>query len=117
MNNRNVEEIYKGSRDKFLQRLVGLREEQEKIRLEAVDIKLENLVTKTAVAKLEYKIQKNYNDIKSMKRNGCTKGQTHSIIRSEMEDGRVIILRSTCLVRLIIGFEFLFASQGGQCLS
>ena len=86
-------ELYKGSRDKFLQKLVGLRQEQEEIKLEAVNAKLENLMTRSTVAELGYKTQKNHNDIKSMKRKNCTKGQTHSIVRNEMEDGRVIILR------------------------
>ena len=89
----DVEEIYKESQERVLQQIVGLREEHTKTRLETIDNKLENLETKTALAKLEHKIQKNRSDIKSMKRNGCTKGQTHSIIKNEMEDGKIIILR------------------------
>ena len=86
-------ELYKGSRDSFLQKLVGLRQEQEEIKLEAVNAKLGNLMARSSIAELGYKTQKNHNDIKSMKRKNCTKGQTHSIVRNEMEDGRVIILR------------------------
>ena len=86
-------ELYKGSRDKFLQKLVGLRQEQEEIKLEAVNAKLGNLMTRSSIAELGYKTQKNHNDIKTMKRKNCTKSQTHSIVRNEMEDGRVIILR------------------------
>ena len=89
----NNKEMYKGSRDKFLQKLVGLRQEQETIKLDAVNTRLGNLTTRSIIAELEYKILKNQNDIKSMGRNNCTKSQAHSIVRNEMEDGRVIILR------------------------
>ena len=86
-------EIYKGSRDMMLQQLIGLKQENTEIKCEAVDRRLENLEAKTAIAKLEIKAQSNHNDIKSIKRNGCTRGQVHNIVRRDAEEGKVIILR------------------------
>ena len=86
-------EIYKGSRDMMLQQLIGLKQENTEIKCEAVDRRLENLEAKTAIAKLEIKTQSNHNDIKSIKRNGCTRGQVHNIVRRDVEEGKVITLR------------------------
>ena len=86
-------EIYKGSRDMMLQQLIGLKQENTEIKREAVDRRLENLEAKTAIAKLEIKAQSNHNDIKSIKRNGCTRGQVHNIVRRDVEEGKIIVLR------------------------
>ena len=42
---------------------------------------------------MQLEVQRNHNEIKSIKRNGYTKRQTHSLIKKEMEDGKVIIIR------------------------
>ena len=89
----DTNEIYKGSRDMFLQQVIGIKEENAEIKRDAVDSKLDNLATKTAIAKLEIKAQSNHNDIRSIKRNGCTRGQVHNMVRKDAEEGKVVVLR------------------------